>query len=157
MLTANIATRDAAENTEKLNEQLRAVLHKDLEALMIKMQSHVKSDKLSGQVLHRRTGTLSRSVHYEIENTAQALVGRLTTGREAPYGRVHEFGLTVTVPAHSRTITFAFGRKIDPVTFQVKQYQADYPERSFMRTTLDEFRQPFKQMVIAALTKVEAS
>ena len=65
-----------------------------LTRLMLALQRHIVRDKLSGQVLHRRSGKLAGSiVAYPAELSGTQLVGRVE-GASGPawYGRVHEFG-----------------------------------------------------------------
>jgi len=58
---------------------------------LVEVQSHVKDKKLSGQVLNRITGTLSRSIHTQpLEEDAGGITGRVTAGVDAPYGKLHE-------------------------------------------------------------------
>ena len=67
-----------------------------LTLLMLKLQQHIVRDKLSGQVLHRRTGKLAGSiVAYPAEVSGTTLIGRVEgAGGVAWYGRVHEYGGT---------------------------------------------------------------
>jgi len=65
-----------------------------LNILMLQLQSHIVRDKLSGQVLHRRTGKLAGSIiAYPAEASGTMLIARVEgAGGPAWYGRVHEFG-----------------------------------------------------------------
>lgn len=114
-----------------------ARLRTRFENIEIAMQSQIKGSKLSGQVLHRRTGALSRSIHGDIEQTPQSLTANIYAGREAPYAKVHEYGLTVHVPPSFRTMLFG---KVARFPFFVPAHDIEYPERSFLRTTLREWR-----------------
>ena len=62
--------------------------------LMLKLQQHIVKDKLSGQVLSRRSGKLANSiVAYPATVEGEQLIGRVQ-GASGPafYGRYHEFG-----------------------------------------------------------------
>jgi hypothetical protein len=61
-----------------------AGLSKGVQAATISLASHIKRDLLSGQVVHRRSGNLSRGVHDRMESE---FVGVVYVGAEAPYGK----------------------------------------------------------------------
>lgn len=70
-------------------------------------------------------------LHYEATDDG------LELGTDRVYGAIHQFGSDgpTSVPAHSRTITQAFGKPLKkPVTFQVKAYSFDpqIPARPFL-------------------------
>jgi hypothetical protein len=70
------------------------VLTQRLTLLMLKLQQHIVREKLSGQVLHRRTGKLAGSIAtVPITVDGTTLIGKVV-GASGPawYGRVHEFG-----------------------------------------------------------------
>jgi hypothetical protein len=145
-----VGTPEATARLRGVTPALLDDLEHRMMALTIAMQSSVKANKLSGQVLHRRTGTLSRAVHQDVTRDDRGVVGRVYVGPEAPYGRVHEKGLTVQVPEHRRTITQAFGRPIEPTTVTVRAHSAHFPERAFLRPTLEEYRAEFLRQVSLA-------
>lgn len=65
-----------------------------LTALMLRLQQHIVRDKLSGQVLHHRSGKLAGSiVAYPAQAEGSLLVGKVE-GASGPafYGQVHEMG-----------------------------------------------------------------
>lgn len=82
-----------------------------LTRLMLLLQRHIVRDKLSGQVLHRRSGKLAQSiVAYPTEASGTELQGRVE-GASGPawYGRVHEFGGTHEYeihPVNGRALAF---------------------------------------------------
>jgi len=118
-----------------------AVIRRKLRGMLIAMTSKIKVSKLSGQVLHRRSGTLSASIHDQpVTVTTDMISGVVSVGPEAPYGKTHEFGLTVQRSASERVSKL--GNR-----FTVRAHSATYPTRSFMRSTLNEYRAPFVQMV----------
>lgn len=138
-----------AVDTSRLDAKLRRV-PKQVEAsvlravrrLAINLQGYVKDQKLSGQVLHTRTGTLRRSINQEVTQSGSSIRG--VVGTNVSYGRIHEYGFqgTVDVKAHLRTITQAFGRPLSsPVTQNVRAHTmtVNLPERSFLRSALKDF------------------
>ena len=65
-----------------------------LTQLMLKLQQHIVRDKLSGQVLHRRSGMLAGSiVAYPAQAQGSMIIGKVE-GASGPawYGQVHELG-----------------------------------------------------------------
>lgn len=97
--------------------------------LTLKLQRRVKTQKLSGQVLHVRTGTLRRSINYIVHTSGTKTVG--VVGTNVKYARVHEFGWS-----GNRLIKKVFGRQLK---FPVWQTVA-YPKRSFLGSAFDEMR-----------------
>lgn len=71
-----------------------SALTSKMSALMFLLQSYVVSQKLSGQVLKRRTGALSGSVHVVPTTTVGTKIVGEVTGASPPagYGWVHELG-----------------------------------------------------------------
>ncbi len=122
---------------------LRRQLNVAITRLTLMLQRDVKAQKLSGQVLNVRTGTLRRSIDYAVAETPTAIVGKVSTN--VRYGRRHEYGFsgTETVRAHLRSIKQAFGRSINPKTVQVASFtrSVNLPERSFLRSALQDLDQ----------------
>lgn len=111
--------------------------------LTLQLLRKVKEEKLSGQVLRNRTGTLRRSINPKFEQGATSYAGYV--GTNLVYARAHELGChkTVTVREHLVHITSAFGQALkSPVTFTMPAHQMrmNLPERSFLRSALEEMR-----------------
>ncbi len=148
----NVQVLGSAKLAKKLNlEKWRSNLRTELTIQAINLQTHIVRDKLSGQVLKNRTGTLRRSINWRIEdqeNGPVAFVGSFagfvspSGAPAASYARIHEFGATVTVPAHTRTVN---GREQS-----VKEYTAHYPERSFLRSALKDNTEKIRKGIKAA-------
>lgn len=146
----------------KLTPEIIKKTMRSMNRLVIQIQAHVKTKKLMGQVLNHISGNLSRNIFADVVETKGGVVGTVYVGSGAPYGVVHEYGQTVTVDAHKRNmpetrrmIRQAFGKPITPrlVKFRahvqnVPTYTAVYPERSFLRSALIDFRGQFRKMVI---------
>ncbi|HEY8885206.1 MAG TPA: HK97 gp10 family phage protein [Chloroflexota bacterium] len=115
--------------------------------------AYVKANKLSGQVLKNRTGTLRRKINGRVTETANSITG--IAGLKLAYAAAHEYGLDVdeSVRAHLRTIKQAFGRSIAPVTFEVKAHSrhVHLPERSYLRSSLSEMTPEIQGMIRAAV------
>lgn len=109
--------------------------------LVIALTAKIMKDKLSGQVLKNRTGTLRRSISPSVFSSGTAVVGKVGTNVE--YASIHEFG--GRTPAHDifpkRGRALAFNWKGKDVVFsKVHHLGSVFPERSFMRTALNEMK-----------------
>lgn len=148
--------REVVAKLEGLPAEVRARLVPAMGRITLKLMRESVQNKLSGQVLKRRTGTLARSVTQSprVYQTEQAVVG--TVGVEnivgpkgrAPvqYGKTHEFGFKgeVSVKAHLRQIKQAWGKSLKApieVTVHAHTRSVDLPERSFLRSALASLEQ----------------
>ena len=142
MISATLIGNKAAhDKLVAVYPSVRDDLVQSINKLSIKLVSKIKTEYLSGQVLHRRTGRLSRSVH---ANPVAVSEGSITgkVGTNVSYAAFHEYGFqgTESIKSHLRTITQAFGRQLKggskEVTVHAYTRQVDYPARSFMRAAL---------------------
>lgn len=130
-------------------ESVRAKLPKILDALEVKMnelharlQQKIQTEKLSGQVLHHRTGKLINSIRMiPAETTGAQLVGYVEgAGGPAWYGRLHETGTGNSyeiVPVGKKALAFLVqGKQV--IVRRVRH--GPIQERSFMRTSLEEMQ-----------------
>lgn len=107
--------------------------------LAIEVQTAVKDTKLSGQVLKVRTGTLRRSINQEVRVSSKSVEAIIGTNVE--YAAAHEYGGPFQVKAHLRMMRTAWNRPVkNPRMIQVRAHTVNMPERSFLRTTLNEFQ-----------------
>jgi len=140
---------------ERLPSTMRQAVVDAMRKSWFEVQTAVVRGKLSGDPLHRRTGNLASSINVggagsetTFDEGGDQIVGRV--GTNVRYGAVHEYGGTVEIPAHERTITQVFGRPVSPRTVAVRAYQAHFPERSFLRSTLAEMRDKIQSDIAAA-------
>lgn len=121
---------------------VHARIVRQIQILTLKLQRHVKQNKLSGQVLKVRTGTLRRSIDFHMEETPTSVRGKVSTN--VKYGKRHEFGFSgqETVKAHLRTIKQAFGQSITPKQVAVSAHTrtVNVPARSFLRSALKDMK-----------------
>jgi phage gpG-like protein len=115
--------------------------------------AYVKANKLSGQVLKVKTGTLRRKINGRVTETSNSITGQV--GVKLAYAAAHEYGFdgTESVRAHLRTIKQALGRLIAPVTVSVKGFtrHVRLPERSFLRSSLREMTPAIQLMIREAV------
>lgn len=106
------------------------------------LAEYIRSSKLSGQVLNRRSGDLAASIFkIDAQPTASSVSGGARGGGDLPYARIHEFG--GVIPAHdvvaknARALSFT----IDGVRRFAKSVHipdVQMPERSYMRSAFEE-------------------
>jgi phage gpG-like protein len=123
--------------------------------MWLQVQTNVVRGKLSGDPLKRVTGNLASSINVggastatEFQEADDQIVGRV--GTKVRYGAVHEYGGEVDVPSHERKITQVFGRPVSARTVVVRAYQARFPERSFLRSTLREMKDDIEAQIARA-------
>lgn len=140
----------------RVPEQVKGRVRDTIGRLALKLQRQVMQDKLSGQVLKVRTGTLRRSINQAMLEEGDTIAGIVST--RVKYGKAHEYGFKgpVTVKAHLRTIKQAFGKPLKaPVTVTVKAHTANInlPERSFLRSALKDMAPDVQRSLQAAISK----
>lgn len=110
------------------------------------LEAYIKRDKLSGQVLNRRTGRLSRSIHSEPARLeGSAILGKV--GTNLVYAPVHEFGATIRAK-RAKYLRF----KIDG--HWVMKTQVTIPARPYMRPSLQERGPAIREGLKRAIRKV---
>jgi len=145
---------------EQLLERLRALpdainsgLLRGMTQLGIELQRHVQEDKLSGQVLRSRTGSLKSSIDLRVDQSSGAITASVFS--DSRYAGVQEYGFagTVSVRASLRRIREAFGRPIAEKTMRVRAYdrRMDLPERSFLRSALEDMAPAIRDEMEAVL------
>ena len=117
--------------------QLPGILKQTMAEQMGRVANSVRR-KLNNDVLHIRTGNLINSVFSTADATDENITGVVGTGVQAPYAGIHEHGADF-----DRMVRMAWGREMkNPHTVHFH-----YPQRAFLRPSLDENR----QAVFAAL------
>lgn len=114
--------------------QLPPALRQSMFEQMARLASYVKSSKLEGQALHHRTGNLTNSVFSDATGDESEVKGVVGTGAQAPYAHVHEDGGAFNIPSHTRTSKLGNA-------FTVRSYIATFPQRAFLRPSLNEKRE----------------
>jgi phage gpG-like protein len=121
--------------------------------LGIDLQRRIQEDELSGQILAARSDSLKSSIDLEIDQSGDEVSA--TVSSDSVYAHVHEYGFsgTLNVRASLRRITEAFGRPISQKTINVRAYRRrmELPERSFMRSALEDMDPAIRDEVEAAL------
>lgn len=138
---------ELVKNLHAIGPRLSARLMTFIKLTVIKLQRHVKQDKLTGQVLHVRSGTLRRSITSKVKQSSTGVYG--IVGTNVVYGAVHEFGFSgrQNVKAHLRKVKQAFGRQIKERQVAVRAFtrEVKLPERSFLRSALKDMRPEIRE------------
>ena len=138
--------------------QIVSVLTTKLSALMLQLSSYIVGKKLSGQVLHRVTGTLAGSVHATpTERTGEKIIGGVeAAGGPAFYGRSFELGElhstgTYVVPVKARALSFMLdGKRV----FAMRVLRKPLEARPFMAPSLAENAGSIRSQLNIAMNEV---
>ncbi|MGX2581625.1 HK97 gp10 family phage protein [Acinetobacter baumannii] len=138
---------DGDANLSATVDRIDAEVRQSIARSTLKLLIKVKREKLNGQVLNKRTGRLGRSITQKLIELSNGVAGIVGTNVE--YAAAHEYGFNeeVTVKAHLRMIKMAFGKSINPKQVNIKAHtrKVDLPEKSFLRSALEEMRKEIKQ------------
>jgi hypothetical protein len=117
------------------------VLQTRLNAILIQLQRYVVVQKLSGQVLHRRTGKLANSVRVIPATVKGSTVsGRVeAAGGPAFYGAINEMGnLSAYDIINTRARALAFISSSGEKVFAMRVRHPQIMARPFLRPSLEE-------------------
>ena len=139
--------------SRKIDDEIKS----SMAFMVFRLQKQIKTHKLLGQVLHRRTGNLRDNIVRDSWQDGGRTVGVVGIAPGAPYGKLHEYGFSgaVSVPAHVRQVKQVFGRRLKtPINVHVSAHTRHerQPERSFMRTAIADML-PFIRQEIEAAAK----
>jgi len=141
------------ERVRALPDAINSGLLRGITQLGIELQRHVQEDKLSGQVLRSRTGSLRSSIGLRVDQSDGAFTASVFT--DSRYADVQEYGFagTVSVRASLRRVREAFGRPMSEKTVSVRAYdrRMNLPERSFLRSALKDMTPAIRDGMAAAL------
>ena len=158
MITAKIiGTEEVINRIDKLGPSLRAELKTFQTAFAINTVGYVRGSKLSGQVLQHRRGRLKDSINYRVEDTGDKIASIIGTNVE--YAAIHEYGFhgPESVKEHLRMMTQAWGRPVkEPRKINISAHTRtmNMPERSFLRSTLADKKEEFRQGLMRTTAKV---
>lgn len=134
----------------KMNQwpyNVRRELKKEITKQTLGLERYIKNDKLSGGVLHVRTGNLRASIFSQISESDTQITGKVASSGDVKYAAIHEFGGVIHHPGG--TPYMAFGGQTYFVSLanaknlnlpKTKAHDIPIPQRSFMRSSLSERR-----------------
>ena len=137
-----------------LPELIANEVEREIRRLTFKLEEHVKSDKLSGFPLHRRTGTLRASINSRVTRNGSRITG--SVGTNVVYAAVHEYGFDgmVDVRQYTRHVTQVFGRATSAIQLvRAHVRHMHMPERSFLRSSLAEMTDEIRKSLLRAVRK----
>jgi phage gpG-like protein len=142
-----VGDRELIARFQAMPSKVHAALLKKVTALRLKLEAHIKDQKLSGQVLHVQTGNLRASIFSETIDSAESVIGRAASSGDVKYAGIHEFG--GQTPAHvieakGNALAFMFQGK-QAFFKRVNHPGSTMPERSFMRSSLADMRDEIVQ------------
>ncbi len=123
-----------------MNDRIRQRLFGAVTILAANLERYVKESKLSGQVLQHRTGQLQQSIHNQVTQDGSSVIGRVFSAGPLPYAAIHEFGGQVPdrTPVNAKALHFFIGGK---EVFAKFAKGFTMPERSYLRSSLSDYRQ----------------
>jgi phage gpG-like protein len=120
----------------------------------INLLRHVKEQKLTGQMLRTKTGTLRRSVNYALTIEDQGLTA--VVGTNLVYAKIHEYGgvtrAHVIRARNKKALAFQIGG-VGLVRKSVQHPGSKMPERSFLRSSLRENAARIRAAIDAAVAR----
>lgn len=160
----------------QMTNKVKSYLLTTTNRLAIALQALVKN-KLSGEVLHNRTGTLRRSINYAVHDDAGSVVA--SVGTNVVYAAAHEYGFNgdVTVRAHIRRSkakmalatkhyvnkfgqmsihvaqTGKYGKQSGDIQVRSFTRHMSMPERSYLRSSLHEQSGSIREALAEAVRK----
>ncbi len=143
-ITVDIRAEEFLARLAGSEQRLHAELVRVINRLSIEVQSSVKSDKLSGQALHARTGTLRRSINRVVTEAPGSIIAQV--GTNVVYAHAHEYGFQGSVNVREHARKSAKGT----ATVRAHMRNMNVPERSFLRSTLTEFAPKIRADIKAA-------
>jgi phage gpG-like protein len=157
MISASISGLDTlTARLEALPQTLAERLAQEVERLGGVLRDRVERN-LSGAVLQQRSGRLAGSIAVNVERVGLGVSASVTS--DAPYAAIREYG--GTIPAHTilpqsaRALAFPW-RGQQRFFKRVQLPAVTMPERSFMRSALDETAPEIQAAIqIAALEAVQ--
>lgn len=145
-----IGTEKVVGKMKRLTDTARIRLLTEVNAIAAKLVRGVKESKLTGQVLHVRTGRLRRSIHQTVRSSNTEVTG--IVGTNVVYAHAHEYGFEgdESVRGHLRRAKSGKKFPVRPFTRHV-----NLPARSFLRSALQDMKAEIRQRLTAAMRDIE--
>lgn len=144
---AQTGREQVASAIEQMIDRARNSVYREMQAVTIDLTAIIKRDKLSGQVLNRVSGDLSRSVSPNAEIIGNKVIG--TVGTNLFYGRTHEYGFNGNVAVSAHTRNTRYGAQ----NVRAHNRRVNLPERSFLRSSLSEMLPEIRERLAKSLVR----
>lgn len=146
---------EAIDRYRRMGAKAPAAMLQAVQEEMTKLADYVRATKLQGNPLNHRSGRLSRGVTGSASIDGDTIEGKVGVPvDEVPYAPVHEHGGTFQVPSYQREVSKVFGKSVTPFKQTVSAHTATYPQRAFLRPSMDERRDAIMKSLNAKLSKV---
>jgi hypothetical protein len=154
--------KNVVANLGAVPARVRESVEQTMQRVVIDLQSRVVKNKLSGQLLKRRTGTLAASIQFRVAKTSDSVTGvvgsRINEARPLKYAGPLEDGFdgTVTVREHLRMMTTAWGKPVkNPRQISVRAHAAQRHIKAYhyLKSTLAENRERYLGMISRAVSR----
>jgi hypothetical protein len=161
MMTAKIiGEKKVVERIKGFLPSMRNELKTYVEKFRINTVYYIQSQKLSGQVLHHRKGTLKESIarQSKVEEIGENLSVKIGTNLE--YAPPLEYGSKPHVILPKNKLALAFrapwgpGQGKEGLSVFAKVNHPGFPAKSFLRTTLNEKKEEWRQGLSGVVSKV---
>ena len=137
-------------------DRIQASLLVKVWSLALELETYIKTQKLSGQVLHAVTGRLRRSIQSEVDMSGDVIVGKVYSAGDVPYAAIHEFGGRTAphdiYPVKARALAFMQDGKM-AFYKHVRHPGSLIPERSYMRSALGDKRDHIVEELTSAVVR----
>jgi phage gpG-like protein len=140
---------------EQMRPAILARIETAMKRLLVDLQTHVKQDKLSGQVIRVRHDRLRASINIAgPKSDGKSFWG--SVGTNVVYAAIHEYGGRtpphVIEPKYKKALAFEIGGETI-IRRRVHHPGSVMPERSFLRSALRDMAPQIKTEIEAALAE----
>ena len=161
MFTVTLQGADAlAARFETLPAGVQAAVRVKATDLAQRLRAHVVEDKLSGQVLHSKTGALAASIGADVTIDGDEVVARVFSAGDVKYARIQEYGGRTPahdiVPDKAKVLAFLAGGQTVFAAI-VHHPGSTIPERSYLRSSLADMATTITGELKAAVADALAS
>lgn len=149
MISAKVDTSQVVLRFSRLPGNIVSALVPALDKIGIDLVTYIVRDKLSGQVLHRRSGTLSNAItHTAPEVTGTSVGTKVGVFSGVPYARPLEYG--AEIPPVSGPL-MVFSAKDGSTVFTRKRKGFTLREYAYLRGSLADQRDHIVEQISAAV------
>jgi len=129
-----------------MSAAVKTAIRGEVTSLTQELAARVR-ENLTGRVLNRRSGALLNSIRSERVEDTLTLYGRVYSDGSVKYARIHEYGGTIDHPGSDKFQAWQNGGAW-VYTHRTRPHKIPIPQRSYMRSALDEM----KDAIVARLT-----
>lgn len=131
-----------------ISQNVSDELLKTISEIVRELQAYVIREKLSGQLLQRRSGRLIRGIKRRVFTGKKGVFGIVMP--TAPHSLAHEFGMKRTQPVKAGFRTLRSGLKAN---VRAHSRKIDYPKRAYMRPSFKELRDSIQERLEEAVAR----